>query len=495
MLPATTRGGAISSEESSESAEPTREELEAEVEALKAELAGRASGATTRIRGVTTIVLVLLTAVAITAAGVGWWVHQVALDTESFMEIMEPAITSEEFTDALGSRLAEEAVTALDLEARFAARLAALDEYIGEQLVGALDPDPRVLELVRSLDVPKFVDLAGPLATAANERITNAITGLVSSEEFQTVTLAATRRAHETLVALITEVESLPNVYVEGDSVKWNVLPLVVNSIEYVIEQGILGGEDITLPDLADNPIASVAVQRVADALGERVPEDLGQLTVMTTDDLEALQTYGDAFDRGVWLLIGLAIVLLVVTLVVSPRKRRTVAQLSVATVIAIVLVGLSIRAAISAIQEGIVLETSRAAAIRLLSGLEDSVRAVGVTILLIAILVGVLAWLASRAEQVEKWMDAGRNAVDRTRDPSQIDLFVGRWFDGLAVLVVVIALWVAWQTGLSWLWTPLTLVVVGGFVWYGMSARARYELDRAIDETLEEVEETSGSV
>jgi len=30
----------------------------------------------------------------------------------------------------------------------------------------------------------------------------------------------------------------------------------------------------------------------------------------------------------------------------------------------------------------------------------------------------------------------------------------------------------------------------VGGFVWYGMSARARFELDQAVEEVIEEAAE-----
>jgi hypothetical protein len=475
---------------SPEPAEPIGEELEAEVEELKQELAERSSGASVRVRGVTAIVLVLLTAIAITASGAAWWVHYVALDTEALMNLMGPAITSDEFTTALGDRLAEDAVTALDLEARFETRLSALDDYIGEQLVEAIDPDPRVLDLIKGLDIPRFADLAGPIATAANDRITTAITTLASSDEFRDALLATTRKAHETLVALVTNLDALPNLYVDGDSVKWNVLPLVANTLEYVLRQGILGGQDITLPDLSDNPVASVAIGRLADALGSRLPDDLGQITVMSTGQLNAIQDYGDAFDRSVWLLIGLAFALVVVTIAVSPRKRRTLVQLSIATVIALIIVAIGIRTAISSIQDGIVLEVNRVAALRVLFDLQDSAQAVGVTIFLIAILVGGLAWLGGRPRQVEKWLDAGRNAVDRTREPTKVDVFVGRWFDGLAVLVVMFALWLTWQTGLSWWWTPLTLLVVGGFVWYGMSARARYELDQAVEEVLEEAAE-----
>jgi hypothetical protein len=444
-----------------------------------------------RVRGVAAFILVILTALGVTASAIAWWVHYVALDTDAFMEIVEPAVTSDEFTHALGTRLAEETVTALDLETRFTNRLTALDEYIREELVQALDPGPTAQALIDRLDVPSLADLAVPLSAAANERITEAIVGLTASEEFRSAMTAVIRRGHETGVALITDdLESLPNVYVEGEDVKWNALPLVTAAIRFVIEKGILGGEEISLPDLSDNPIASAAIERLRAALSERIPDDLGQITVMSTDDLAALQGIGDAFDRGLWLLIILTVVLLAVTLIVSPRRRRTVVQLGVATVIAIVIAGLAVRAAVNAVQGRIVSAEGRAAATSVLAQLQDSAQAVGITILLIAILVGILAWLGGRPEQIARWIEVGRHAVDRQREPSRMDLFVGRWFDLLAVVVIILALVLMWAIGLDWLWTLVILALVGIFVWYAMSARARYELDQDVEGTAPPTEQ-----
>lgn len=467
---------------------PHQKELdERELDELKEEITDRSGAATVRIRGVVAIVLVILSAFAVAVSTVAWWVRYVALDTDALMAIVEPAFENDQFTDALGTLLAEEAVAALDLETRLDQRLSAVDEYISTMLIEAVDPRPEVLEFIQGLDLPGVSDLAEPISAALNERITAAITGFVSSEEFQKAFIASFRFAHETMVALVTDdLESLPNLYVEGEEVKWNALPLVVNTLEFVVEERILGGEQITLPDLSDNPVASEAVERTATALGYKIPDDLGQITVMTADDLENIQAWGRTFQRAFWVLIGLTIALAVVAIVVSPRRRRTIIQVSLATGVAAVVAGLGIRWAVESIQTGILLaETISPNAV--LGDLLTNVRDTALTILLISLLVAVLAWFAGRPKQVERWLEIGRYASDRTREPSEVDLFVGRYFDGLAVLVVLLSLLVAWLVDLNWIWLTGILLFVGAFLWYGLSARARHDLDLAVDEVLEE--------
>ncbi|HEY6634974.1 MAG TPA: hypothetical protein VI141_05100 [Acidimicrobiia bacterium] len=466
----------------------TPEELQAEIEELRAELAVSQGRARTRIRGVASFILVILTAVSVTAAALGWWVHYVVFDTEAFMGVVEPAITSDEFTDALGARLGEEAVTALDLETRLETRLTAVDEFLAEQLIEALDLGPRATDIIANLNVPRFAELAGPLSQAANTRIEGAIVSLVSSDAFSNTLVTAITRGHEATIALVRDdLDSLENVYIEDGNVRWNSLPLLLATIEHVIEQGLLDGEDVTLPSLEDNPTVAAALDRISEALGFQVPDDLGQITVMTTEDLTTLQGYGTAFDRGVWLLTALALVLVAITIAVSPRRRRTLIQLGVATAISIVLAALATRAAVDAIQERIVSPQGRAAAGSVLAEVQGSVQAVGIAVFVIAVLVAVVAWLAGRPEQIQKWTEAARRATDTGSEPNQVDVFVGRHFDALAVAAVVLALVIVWLVDLTWLSGLVILALLGGLLWYGMAARTRYELDRGIDEIIEE--------
>ena len=169
------------------------------MERLRAELATAQGRTRQRVRGIASFILVILTAVSVMIAAVSWWLHDVVFDTESFMGVVDPAVRSDEFSDALGARLGEEAVTALDLENRFETRLTAIDTYISEQLVGALDLPPRVLDLLQNLDVPRFADLAGPLANAANDRIETAVQSIVAPSRVKVGTASRKDRSRSPL--------------------------------------------------------------------------------------------------------------------------------------------------------------------------------------------------------------------------------------------------------------------------------------------------------
>jgi hypothetical protein len=474
----------------------SREELEAEVERLQAELEEGQRRTSTKLRSVASVVLVVLTAISITLAAIAWWVHSIALDNEAFMEVVEPAVTSDEFKTALGGRIGDEAVAALDLEARLTERLTAVDEFLGEQLIEALDLGPRVRQLLQGLDVPRLADLAGPIANAANERIRTAALNVVRSDQFETVMVGAIQRGHEAGVALVQgDLEALPNVYIEGDQLRWNAVPVVVATIQTIIEQGLLGGEEINLPDLSDNPIAAAAIARLAESLGRQLPDDFGQFTLMSSDELGALQGYADMFDRAVWLTIILAVALIAVTLWVSPHRRRTLIQLCVATIIALVLAGVAVRRIAGSVQENIVNLEIREAFGSVLEELQGSAQSLGIWILVIAALVAFLTWLAGRPEQVEKWIAAGRKATDRSGETSSVDQFVARHFDILAVALVVLTLVLAWFAAPGWFWGLVIAAVVGLLIWYGLSARARYELSQMAEEGAEPAEAVAAAV
>jgi magnesium-transporting ATPase (P-type) len=215
----------------------------------------------------------------------------------------------------------------------------------------------------------------------------------------------------------------------------------------------------------------------------------------MSSDELGALQGYADMFDRAVWLTIILAVALIAVTLWVSPHRRRTLIQLCVATIIALVLAGVAVRRIAGSVQENIVNLEIREAFGSVLEELQGSAQSLGIWILVIAALVAFLTWLAGRPEQVEKWIAAGRKATDRSGETSSVDQFVARHFDILAVALVVLTLVLAWFAAPGWFWGLVIAAVVGLLIWYGLSARARYELSQMAEEGAEPAEAVAAAV
>lgn len=459
--------------------EPSKEALQAELVALRNQLAtleGEASeersARTRRIRSVSAGVFVVISALLVLVATLGWWVHGVLFDTDEFMAIVEPAITSEAFESQLSETLSEATIDALDLETRLEARLGAVDEFLAQGLIEALDLGDAALAIISRLDIPRFADLADPLATAANSRIEDAIDGLVRSEEFGLVTVGTVRRTHEAAVALVTdELDEYENVYLADGELRLDTLPLVAQALERVIEEGILDGEDLQPPDLSDNPRLAEGLERIGAAVDQRLPDDFGQVTIMDEEQLDALQSAGRTFDRLVWAAVIAAIASVAVTVGVSVRRRRTLIQLALAVLFALGLAAISINRLVAAVQAGIsdvgIVET-----VGVFAGVFTG--SLGRVLTLVAVLaagVGIFAYLAGRP----RWLASLIEPVgEPPRQPSELDRFTDRYLEALTVVDVAAVLLVAWVSGLDPWWTTAAVFVFGVALWWAYGARMR---------------------
>lgn len=418
------------------------------------------------------VLLVGLSAILVLVAATAWWVHGVVFDTDRFMAIVQPAIESEAFETQLSDSLTEATTEALALDTRLETRLTALDAFLTEGLVEALDLGAPALAVIARLDLPRFADLAEPLATAANTRIGDAIDGLVRSDEFGVASTQLVRRGHEAAVALIRDdLDQFENVYLAEGELRLDTLPLVARAIEYVVEEGLLDGEDIQPPDLSDNPRLAEGLERVSAAVGERVPDDLGQVTIMAEEDLETIQAAGRTFDRLVWVAIAAAVVAIGAAVAVSPRRRRTTVQLAISVLAALALAAISVDRIATAVRDGIadqgVVDTVSA----FTTVAVDSLGGVLGVVAIVAILIGLLAHLAGRPA----WVQALLGPLgDETRRPSELDRFVDRWLEVGVVIDVGVLLLVAWLSRLNPWWTGGAVVVLGLGLWWAYAARAR---------------------
>lgn len=324
------------------------------------EVAGQATAGRTEserrrsLRAIAATALVVVSAIAVVTTTVAVWAHTTLVDTDAWMETVEPVITSDEFTAELAERVSVAVIEAADVEGRLRVRLGAVDAYVGEQLVEALEPSPAVTAALRELDVPRLSDLAVPIAEAANQRIRSAIDDLIRSDGFRDVLVPLVQRGHEAAVALASDIESLENVYLAEGEVRWDLVPLVLAGLERVVEQRILGGDELELPDLSDAPVAGVAIARLSESLDVELPPDFAQVTLMSEDQLTSLQTAADLFEGLVWALIAITAALIIAALVVSPRRARTAIELAGATLIAALVAGLIVDRIVETIQAGL---------------------------------------------------------------------------------------------------------------------------------------------
>jgi hypothetical protein len=389
------------------------------------------------------------------------WAHQTIFDTDAFMETIEPVLQDPAVNAALGDYITEEATGALALEERLQEPLADLDAFLSTALLGFLGLGEQAQELLDRFDRPTLQALAGPIADRVNERIATRVDEVMASSEVRVLVPQLVRRAHEGAVALARgEMESLPNVSVEEGEVRFNTLPIIARVLQAMAAElrGLL--PDVDLPDaLSDR--ADEAIAQFKEALGDRVPDDFGQITIMSEDQLVEIQDTATTLDRWTWGLAILAAVLVVITILVSPTRRRTVIQLGIGVIIAIILGVLIVRrvetAVIGEISSPARTETARGILENLFAGLRQTIVGVIVVAALVAIgfhIAGKPKWVTDPRERLD-------DLVPNQAGARAFDSWVALNYDFIRIGLAGLALIVLFMTGLGW----APLIIVGGIL------------------------------
>lgn len=443
--------------------------LRAENEALKARVQRRLTW-----RKVLTVLLVVLTSLSVVASTFAFWAHRTLFDTEAFMSTVGPALEDPALYDAVADRVSAEVIEGLNLEERVTERLSALDEFISQALVDALDLDDDIRELLSRFDRPSLADLAPSIAEALETRIDARIHQVITSDTVAGLVPQLVERGHQATVALLRDdLTELPNVYIADGEVRLNLIPIIRDALAAIVDdlRGFL--PDIDLPDVVSN-LADEGRQQLEEAIGEALPEDFGQVTVMSEEALDQAQASVARLDRYVWALIALSLILAVVTIATSTTRRRTAFQLGLGIVIAITLAALIVRRTETAIVDRIVSPEGDLAARAVLGGVLDSLRRVELIVLIGALVVAVGAYLAGRPAWITRLTSRESTEAEGDGGPSELDLWVSGHFDLLRVVGVGVAVLVLFLVGLD----LVPALVIGGilalYLWYLTEARGR---------------------
>src|SRR6056297_460267 len=267
--------------------------------------------------------LVVLAVVAMTASTIAIWTRQTISDTDRFMEVVEPALSDPSFYAGLSAIVTDASLDALDLEARVAELLDEVDAALAGAVVGAIDPDPQQLEQLRSVDRPTLGVLAPAISRPLEDRVAGVVDGFITSEVVEERLPELVRRTHAAGLALLTDdADALPNVYLEDDEVRVDLLPLVAEALRPIATELEPYLPDVTLPGMVADATGQERAQlreELTAALGRQLPDDLGQLTLMRRSALEEAQLIARSLDRSVWAAVFLAVVLVASSIAISP--------------------------------------------------------------------------------------------------------------------------------------------------------------------------------
>lgn len=408
-------------------------------------------GGSDRRRAILAIVLVVLTSLSAASATIAFWIHQTALDTDSFMETVEPALDDPRLTNEIAAVIADDAVTALALETRIENSLHRLAEFLSSTPVSEEGSPTSVL--------------APAITSAIETRLASLINSLIQTEQFQALLYDAVRFAHIGVVAVVrADVSDVPGVSVTSDGVNLNVVPLVAALLS---EAGVsIGGLDLgNLPDnLPDE--AQAAIAQLGSSLGVDLPDDFGQITVMPIERLVALRESVEQLDRFVWVTVILTFVLGALALFVSTRKGRTGIQLAVGVTIGLVLGLIGLRWVESTIVAAITDPSDAEAVSVVLSTVLGSLRSLIIALALLGGLAALGGFLASRKEVLSS-NPSGAGASD-------FDLWVARHYDVVVFVGVAIAVVALLVVGFSLVSLVIAVALLAVYLWIAWAARSR---------------------
>ena len=281
-----------------------RDELNARLKRAEDRPAKRA-----RARAVATAVFTLLACLAIIVTVPAVWTYRTIFNTDAFVDRVTPIGFDPAVTPVLSDRLTTQIFSLIDVEA-----------IVAE----ALPPQGQIL--------------AGPLTGGIEDFVHGKVDEVLSSDRFRDRWIRANRFAHTQIVAVLRNESEI--VDTAGGRVVLNLLPVVNEALQRIEERAAgLFQKEVDLPELSGGEVPDEARERISLALGVEVPEDFGEIVIFESDRLEAAQEAVAFFDRAIVFLAVLTLVLIALALWVSQRRRRTLLQIFVGSMVGIVVV------------------------------------------------------------------------------------------------------------------------------------------------------------
>lgn len=291
------------------------------------------------VRTIAAWVLTAAAAIAVAASVVAWWAHRTVLETDAFVTAVTPAVESESVRVAIADRVSDELITALELETRVADVVQRASSEVKAGLADALELSEQQAARLEAVDFG-IRALAGPIADGLEARIRGAVTAFVSSPAANDLLLDTIEGAHERIVLLLRdELDQLPNVVVAEGEVRLDLVPLMAEALRATINAGVnVIGVERQIPPFDSAAEARQAIERLAAATGRELDPDFGQARLTSEAQLDQAQRLVQAFDRLVWALPLLALLLGIGSVVLAPSIPTGLVRLGIASAVAVFL-------------------------------------------------------------------------------------------------------------------------------------------------------------
>lgn len=240
----------------------------------------------------------LLASLAIMLSSVTLWAHQTLLTSNGWGGIVEDVIDDPEVTDNIATVVVTRISDGLGIQDKVADFL------------------PDALDIV-----------ASALTFGVQDRIIDGVAEFMASDGFAEAFVNANEAAHDVAMKTIRggDSEALTS---EDGFITLNVFPIIEGVLNNLQDAGLID-ESREIPDLTAFEAPADVVARLETLLGRDLPDDIGTITLVESENLGLVQDVVRYFDIITALMLLLAVLLAGVALWLSSSRVRMVLWLA----------------------------------------------------------------------------------------------------------------------------------------------------------------------
>jgi len=365
-----TTAPAISSDIAAENARLREQnaQLQRELEHSRARL-GADGKSPRQVRRIAVGVLLTLTCVGLLLSSVALWVNNEFLNTENWVELVTPLAHNPQVVNAVSAYAADEVVTALDVRQRTAEALP-----------------------------PKAQFLAVPLTQAVHDFAQKSVTRLMGTPQFEQLWIATNRSVHAEILAALRGQSK--NVIITNGTVTLNLIPTIDQALKSLQQDlsGILPG-NVQLPDVSQLQIPDQARTKLSQALGVQLPENFGEITLLSSAELAKAQQWLQIFDVLKVLLPIVTVLLFIATIWFSVDRRRTLIQFGIGVAVTFLIVRILIGYLAGQLVAGIANPTGHSIAGAVIPSEVSGLLTLTVLLVIAGVITAIIAYLAAKRE------------------------------------------------------------------------------------------------
>jgi hypothetical protein len=209
------------------------------------------------------------------------------------------------------------------------------------------------------------------------------------------------------------------------------------------------------------------------------LPEDFGQVTIMTADQLSGYQDTVRTLSRLLGLFVLLSLLLVVLTVIVASDRSHVVIWLGVGITGTMLLAGVFLRRVEGRILNQVSRPGARAAAQDVFDQVSDSLRGAAVLVLAVAILAALVAYFLGHPPWLRRATAWGRRVTESRPQGSELQVWVVEHADPLRIGAIAVGVTVLFLTGIDWIPVAIVGVLLGLLLW-GVASAERGVQDKA---------------